>query len=55
MPWGVHSEDDNTKNLNKAQKKTYNKAVTEISQEAKRRVQQVRKAGKYDGNGKENR
>lgn len=52
MPWGKKSEDHDTSGLSPKQKRTYNKTVAEINQEAKRRVQQERKTGNGDGKGK---
>jgi hypothetical protein len=52
MPWGNKSEGHNTRGLTPQQKQTYNKTVAEINQEAKRRVQQNRKATNRDGKGR---
>ena len=51
MPWGNKSSDDNQAGMSKAGRRMINKTRSDVSREAKRRVQQERKAGKYDGNG----
>jgi hypothetical protein len=50
MPWGKKSEDHDTSALSPSQRRSYNKKVAELNQEAKRRVQQVRKTTNRDGN-----
>jgi len=50
MPWGFKNTGSNQSGLTPSQKKRVNRIVTDVSQEAKRRVQKNVKANNQEGN-----
>lgn len=50
MPYGNQHEAHNQKGKSPEARRAVNRLSADVNQEAKRRVQQDRKAGKYDGN-----
>ena len=50
MPWGKSHRNDDVSKADRQTKETVRRINADVAAEAKRRVVQNRKAGKYDGN-----
>jgi hypothetical protein len=50
MPWGKSHKNDDVSKTDRQTKETVRRINAEVAGEAKRRVVQDRKAGRYDGN-----